>query len=72
MIKRDLILVNNIKFDEIIASNDVMFSLKTSFADRIQACTDILYTVSLLSGSVSKTISKAHFDSKIQNSLEGQ
>ena len=71
MIKRDLILSNNIKFDEIVASNDVMFSLKTSFfAERIKACPDILYIVSLSAGSVSKTISRAHFDSKFKTVLK--
>ena len=53
MIKRDLIVQNNIKFDEIVASNDVMFSLKTaSFAKKIKACKDILYVITLSKGSV--------------------
>ena len=70
MIKRDLIIQNNIKFDEIVASNDVMFSLKTaSFAKKIKACKDILYVITLSKGSVTQTISKTHFNSKFKTAL---
>jgi glycosyltransferase involved in cell wall biosynthesis len=70
MIKRDLIAQNNIKFDEIVASNDVMFSLKTaSFAKKIKACKDILYVITLSKGSVTHIISKAHFNSKFKTAL---
>jgi len=70
MIKRDLIVQNNIKFDEIVASNDVMFSLKTaSFAKKIKACKDILYIITLSKGSITQIISKSHFDSKFNTAL---
>ena len=70
MIKRDLIVQNNIKFDEIVASNDVMFSLKTaSFAKKIKACKDILYVITLSKGSVTQIISKTHFNSKFKTAL---
>ncbi|MBT3612585.1 MAG: glycosyltransferase [Flavobacteriales bacterium] len=70
IIKRDLILKNNIKFDEIVASNDVIFSLKTAyFAKKIKAYKDILYVISLTKGSVTQIISKAHFDSKFNTAL---
>tara|TARA_B110000444_G_scaffold168947_1_gene157855 strand:- start:1549 stop:2457 length:909 start_codon:yes stop_codon:yes gene_type:complete len=70
MIKRDLIIQNNIKFDEIVASNDVMFSLKTaSFTKKIKACKDILYVITLSEGSVTQIISKTHFNSKFKTAL---
>jgi glycosyltransferase involved in cell wall biosynthesis len=70
MIKRDLIVKNNIKFDEIIASNDIMFSLKTAFfAKKIKACKDILYVITLSRGSITQIMSKAHFDSKFNTAL---
>jgi glycosyltransferase involved in cell wall biosynthesis len=70
MIRRDLILKNNIKFDEIIASNDVMFSLKTaSFAKKIKACKDILYVITLSRGSVTQISSKTHFNAKFKTAL---
>ena len=70
MIKRDLIVRNRIRFDEIIASNDVMFSLKTAFfARKINANKDILYVISLSKGSITQIISKMHFDSKFNTAL---
>jgi glycosyltransferase involved in cell wall biosynthesis len=70
IIKRDLILKNNIKFDEIVASNDVMFSLKTAyFAKKIKAYKDILYVISLTKGSVTQIINKEYFNSKFKTAL---
>jgi len=70
MIKRELIVENNIKFDEIIASNDVMFSLKiSSFAKTIKASKDIIYVITLSKGSVTQIISKTHFNSKFKTAL---
>lgn len=70
MIKRDLIVNNNIEFDEIAASNDVMFSLKTAFfAKKIKACKDTLYVITLSKGSVTNIISKDYFNSKFKTAL---
>jgi len=70
MIKRKLILKNNIKFDEIIASNDVMFSLKAAFfAKRVKASKGILYIITLSKGSVTNIVSKTHFNSKFKTAL---
>ena len=70
MIKRDLIIQNDIRFDEIVASNDVMFSLKSAFfAKSIQACKDILYVITLSKGSVTTIISKVYFNSKFKTAL---
>ena len=70
MIKRDLILKNNIRFDEIVASNDVTFSMKTAFfAKNIEACKSVLYMITLSKGSVTQIISKTHFNSKFRIAL---
>ena len=70
MIKRDLILKNNIRFDEIVASNDVTFSMKTAFfAKNIEACKSVLYMITLSKGSVTQIISKTHFNSKFRTAL---
>ena len=70
MIKRDLIIKNNIKFDEVVASNDVMFSMKMAFfAKNIEACKYVLYMITLSKGSVTQIISKAHFNSKFRTAL---
>ena len=70
MIKRDLIIKNNIKFDEVVASNDVMFSMKMAFfAKNIEACKYVLYMITLSRGSVTQIISKAHFNSKFKIAL---
>lgn len=70
MIKRDLIINNKIEFDEIVASNDVMFSLKTAFlAKKIKACKDTLYVITLSKGSVTNIISKVYFNSKFKTAL---
>lgn len=70
IIKRDLIIKNSIKFDEIVASNDVMFSMKTAFfAKNIEACKKVLYMITLSKGSVTQIISKAHFNSKFRTAL---
>jgi glycosyltransferase involved in cell wall biosynthesis len=70
MIKRDLIIKNNIKFDEVVASNDVMFSIKMAFfAKNIEACKYVLYMITLSKGSVTQIISKAHFNSKFRTAL---
>jgi glycosyltransferase involved in cell wall biosynthesis len=70
MIKRDLIIKNKIKFDEVVASNDVMFSMKMAFfAKNIEACKYVLYMITLSRGSVTQIISKAHFNSKFRTAL---
>tara|TARA_B110000240_G_scaffold49288_1_gene56161 strand:- start:901 stop:1806 length:906 start_codon:yes stop_codon:yes gene_type:complete len=70
MMKRDLIIKNNIKFDEVVASNDVMFSMKMAFfAKNIEACKYVLYMITLSRGSVTQIISKTHFNSKFRTAL---
>jgi|TARA_B110000240_G_scaffold191706_1_gene234701 glycosyltransferase involved in cell wall biosynthesis len=71
MISRELIEKNNIQFDEVIASNDVMFSIKTAyFAKNIEAYKDKLYMITLSKGSTTNIISLNHFDSKFRTALK--
>ena len=55
-ISYELINKNNIKFDEVIAANDVMFSIMTGyFAEKILTDKDVLYVVTERSDSLVNT-----------------
>jgi len=59
MIRRQLIKNNNILFDEVIASNDIMFSAKIGyFAKKIEVDPSNVYCVSIRKGSLTKSRSK--------------
>jgi glycosyltransferase involved in cell wall biosynthesis len=59
MIKRKFVFTNNIEFDEVIASNDTMFMLKSLFlAENITFCDEILYCWSIRSNSLVHTINR--------------
>ena len=70
LIRREIIEENNIKFDEIIASNDICFSLKSAFfAKSIFATVDILYNITVTHGSLTNSISLNHFDTRLDTAL---
>ena len=53
MIKRSLIVKNNIRFDELMYSNDVYFSLLTGYySKKIEVVTRVLYVVTARSNSL--------------------
>lgn len=59
MIRRSLIVSYDIKFEEIRASNDVMFSTIAAYnAKKIQVCNKVLYTVTSRSNSLVKQKSR--------------
>jgi glycosyltransferase involved in cell wall biosynthesis len=59
MIKRELLIRKNIKFDEVIASNDAMFSLLIgNFAASIGGINHILYCVTVNRGSLTNSMSR--------------
>ena len=65
MIRREIIDYHQIRFEEIIASNDIYFSLKTAYyAKTIYATNEILYIITLTHGSLMNTFSREHFDSR--------
>ncbi|MDV6253342.1 glycosyltransferase family 2 protein [Vibrio sp. EA2] len=58
VIRRDLLVSNDIKFDQVIASNDVMFSMKVTFHSKSNvALNDIIYCVTRRPGSL--TVNKS-------------
>lgn len=59
MVRRSLVQQRNIFFDEIIAANDAMFSIKTAYyANSIAADKRVIYVITVRSGSLEYTISK--------------
>ena len=70
MIRRELIISNNICFDEIVASNDVLFSIKTAYyAKSIDARKEVLYIITVTEGSLTNSLSKKHFDARFNTAL---
>lgn len=71
LIRADLIKENNIKFDEILASNDVMFSTKIGYhAKKITASDKIIYCVTKNKGSLTNTISEEFFDMRLYTRIK--
>ena len=67
LIKRKLITENNIKFDEIIASNDVMFSTKVGYYLRdFEVDDSIIYCVTRNRGSLTVNMSEEVFDARLK------
>lgn len=65
LIRSEIIIQNNIKFDEIIASNDVMFSTQIGFhVKEIAVSRAIIYCVTRSSGSLTTTKSKEVFQAR--------
>ena len=59
MIRSEMINKNKVKFDEVIASNDIMFSAKVGyFANNVYADNRIVYIATVRLGSLTKTQSK--------------
>lgn len=67
LIKVQLIKENDIQFDEVIASNDIMFSAKIGYhAKKITASENVIYCVTKNKGSLTNTISEEVFDTRLQ------
>lgn len=70
MIKKDLIFKNHITFDEILVSNDVMFSTKIGFnMDRFKVIDQVLYVVTKNKGSLTTNIDDSVFDTRLDTIL---
>ena len=55
LIKKQLILTENIRFDEVIASNDMIFSLKVGhYAKKIKSSLNVIYIVVERKGSLTR------------------
>ena len=70
MIKRKLVKENNIFFDEVIAGNDMMFSVLCGLSANNVSC-DVgeLYCVTVTYGSITTSLSKERFDSRFNVTL---
>lgn len=65
LIRKSLIDKNKIFFDEVLASNDVMFSLKSSFKSKeIEISDEIIYCVTVHKGSLTMNMNKKIFYSR--------
>lgn len=59
LIKRELVSANKIKFDEVPASNDAMFSVLTAYhAESIHVDKRVIYVTTLREGSITQTRSR--------------
>lgn len=66
MIKRKLIVDHDIKFDEILVSNDVMFSIKTGYAmDKYLVRNEIIYCVTRGKGTLTKIMNETIFFTRL-------
>jgi len=67
LIRRSLVVECGIQFDEVVASNDVMFSLKVGyFAKTIQVDSSSIYCVTESADSLTKQISEDVLDSRFE------
>lgn len=65
LIRREMVEKNNIWFDEIIAANDVMFSMKCGYAARkITADLQVIYCITMNKGSLTNQTGEDVFDIK--------
>lgn len=65
LIRKSLIDKNKIFFDEVLASNDIMFSLKSSFKSKeIEISDEVIYCVTVHKGSLTMNMNKKIFYSR--------
>lgn len=65
LIRRTMVVDNNIKFDEVLYSNDVMFSVKTGwYANTILVDETKIYVVTISKGSLTNRINLNNFMSR--------
>ncbi|GEN51412.1 glycosyltransferase family 2 protein [Alkalibacterium pelagium] len=67
LIRRDFIVGNSIQFDEVLASNDVMFSAKMGFyTNTFEVSKNIIYCSIRDKGSLTTQINEAVYDSRLK------
>lgn len=70
VIKKDLVMSNGIKYDEIPITNDVMFSVMIGYyAKKISACDHPIYCLTVRPDSISRIKSEEHFDYRVDTAL---
>ncbi|MGJ9458088.1 glycosyltransferase family 2 protein [Oceanobacillus sp. CF4.6] len=67
LIRVSLIKENKIQFDEVIASNDIMFSAKIGYySKKIDATDEVIYCVTKGKGSLTNNTSETVFDTRLK------
>ncbi|MEA2019551.1 MAG: glycosyltransferase family 2 protein [Campylobacterota bacterium] len=67
MVKKSFILSSNVKFDEVLASNDVMFSAKIGLKmKKFEVVDKVIYCVTRSSGSLTTNLKEEIFDIRIK------
>lgn len=70
MIRRNFVIDNNIYFDEVPASNDLFFSIRSGhLAKEIAVCSNTLYTITQRPGSITSTISRENILSRFDAAM---
>ena len=70
MIRKKLIDNNNLKFDEIITSNDVMFVTKIGyFMKNFDVSEDVVYCITKRYGSLTTTLKEDFFDLRLNTRI---
>ncbi|MGB4205614.1 MAG: glycosyltransferase [Bacteroidales bacterium] len=70
LVSNELVKRNNIIFDEVPASNDVMFGLKIGLtAKKIAADSNYIYCITVEKGSLTNTISLKHIESRFDTNI---
>jgi len=71
LFKRNFINDNNIRFDELIVSNDVMFSIRAGYAmHNFLVADDVIYCITRNPHNITMNISEAIFDTRVAVFLE--
>lgn len=71
MIQRNLICENNIKFEEVMVANDVMFSTKVGYhMKKFLVLNEIIYCYSVRYGSLTKNMSEQVFDTRLNEFIK--
>lgn len=71
LIRTDLVRRNNIQFEEIPAGNDMWFSANTGvLASKIEIDPSVLYMITVSEGSITTTLSKDNFESRLQATIK--
>lgn len=67
IIRRSFINKNNIRFDEVIASNDVMFSIKVGhLMKKFDVSKEVIYCITRSRGSLTVNLSEDVFDARLR------
>lgn len=57
---------NNIRFDEIVASNDIMFSTKAGYSmKKYDVSNEVVYCVTMRKGSLTNNVNEVMFDARV-------